>query len=438
MVLQAVKTFIANHQLIDKSDKIGLAISGGKDSVCMAYLLEQLCIPFAMVHINFCLRGKESDTDARFVTDLGASLSHCYRVYSKSVDTASYAKKQKKNTQLAAREIRYTYFEALKSTGAFTKLITAHHQSDLVETFFINLNRHSGISGLKSIPTKRDYIIRPLMAVNSAQIIQYLEDHHIAYRQDSSNESNKYTRNKWRNVVLPTIEETISNFESNVAHSISILQQENEVLDWLMQEKIAPLVSSFEDHWHIDKQRLADFYHPALFLFQMLKKFGFNMPQCTQILGETSTTGALFFSETHVILVDRESYRVQPISLPDTERVVIPGPGTYTLSTAKIELKATTKADFTTDKKKETASIGSDMFPLTLRYWQKGDRIQPLGMSGSKLLSDFFIDEKINVIEKYQIPLICKGRDVLWICGKRMSEKLRVSKQSTLYTLYIY
>ncbi len=437
-MLQAVKTFIANHQLIDKSDKIGLAISGGKDSVCMAYILEQLCIPFVMVHVNFCLRGKESDNDARFVLELGSSLSYCSHVYSKKEDAANYAQQQKKNTQLAAREIRYAYFEELKNTGVFTKLITAHHQSDLVETFFINLNRQSGISGLKSIPIKRDYIIRPLMAVTSAQITQYLTDHNIIYRQDSSNDKNKYIRNKWRNIVLPTIEKTIPNFDDNVAGSISILQQENEVFNWLIQEKIASLLSYAEDRLYIDKQRLMSFHHSPLFLFQILKPFGFKMSQCTQILRKRTNTGALFFSETHELLVDREVYLVQPVSLKSPQQILITKPGIYTLGTNNIELKSTKKINFTTDLKSETVSIAMTTFPLTLRYWLEGDRIQPLGMSGSKLLSDFFIDEKINVLEKYKTPLICKGSEVLWICGKRLSEKLRVSQESDIYRFRVY
>ncbi len=435
IVLQTVKSFITKHQLLDKLDQIGLAISGGKDSVCMAYLLEEMQLPFAMVHVNFGLRGTESDADALFVHTLGRQLSYCTAVYTKEVDTEAYAKDHKINTQLAAREIRYAYFEELKREGKITKLITAHHQSDLAETFFINLNRQSGINGLKSIPVKRDYIIRPLLAVTGQQVKGYLKQNNITHREDSSNARDKYARNKWRNVLLPKIVEHLPNFEQNTISSIHILQQESEALTWLIQEKITAIVIQEDSTLTIDSETLETYPQSTVFLYRILDNYGFNYSQCEQILENSTSTGALFYSNTHQLLIDRKTFLVQKREAQDFSSVVIASAGSFTLGKHTLDINETTELIFSNDNKEETVSISPELFPLSLRYWQEGDRIQPLGMKGSKLLSDFFIDQKINVLDKHQTPLLCKGDDVLWVCGMRVSEKLRAKTGTITYKL---
>lgn len=437
IVLQTIKSYIAKHQLIDKLDQIGLAISGGKDSVCMAHLLEEMQVPFVMVHVNFQLRGAESDADALFVREFGAKLRYCKSVFVKEVNTIAYATEHKMNTQLAAREIRYDYFEELKNEGHYTKLITAHHQSDLVETFFINLNRQSGINGLKSIPVKRDFYIRPLLAVSGQQVKDYIAANNISHREDASNASNKYARNKWRNEILPNVAERIPNFEQNAVGSIAMLQQENEVLTWLMEEKISALLTQNDNQLTIDSEVLNTYPQGAVFLYRILDKYGFNYLQCEQILANSKSTGAFFYSSTHQLLVDRTTFIVQKSEAQDFSSIEIASAGTFTLGKHTIELKETSEMSFSDNPKEETVSIPAELFPLTLRYWQEGDRIQPLGMKGSKLLSDFFIDQKINMLEKHQTPLLCKGEEILWVCGVRVSEKLRANEKVDLCELKI-
>ncbi len=437
IVLQTINSFITKHQLLDKLDQIGLAISGGKDSVCMAYLLQEMKRPFVMVHVNFQLRGAESDADARFVRELAAQLTYCKGVFVKEIDTEAYATEHKMNTQLAAREIRYDYFEELKNAGHYTKLITAHHQSDLVETFFINLSRKSGINGLKSIPVKRDFYIRPLLAVTGQQVKDYITEHNINYREDASNASDKYGRNKWRNEILPNVVEHIPNFEQNVVGSIQMLQQENEVLTWLMEEKISALLTKKDNQLTIDSETLVTYPQGSVFLYRILDKYGFNHSQCEQILHNSKSTGALFYSSTHQLLVDRTTFIVRKSEAQDFSSVEIISTGTFTLGKHTLIIEETSELAFSDNPNEETVSIPAKLFPLTLRYWKEGDRIQPLGMKGSKLLSDFFIDQKINVLDKHQIPLICKDDEVLWVCGVRVSERLRVTDGQPTYKLML-
>lgn len=434
-MLQTIKSFITKHQLFNKLDQIGLAISGGKDSVCMAYLLQEMKRPFVMVHVNFQLRGAESDADALFVRELAAQLTYCKGVFVKKIDTEAYATEHKMNTQLAAREIRYDYFEELKNVGHYTKLITAHHQSDLVETFFINLNRKSGVNGLKSIPVKRDFYIRPLLAVTGQQVKDYITERKINYREDASNASDKYTRNKWRNEILPNVVEHIPNFEQNAVGSIQMLQQENEVLGWLIDEKIGALLTQNENQLSIDSETLATYPQGGVFLHRILDKYGFNHSQFEQILDNSNSTGALFYSSTHQLLVDRTSFIVQKKTTQDFSPVEITSKGTFTLGKDTVVIEKTSELAFSDNPNEETVSIPAELFPLMLRYWQEGDRIQPLGMKGSKLLSDFFIDQKISVLDKHQTPLICKNDEVLWVCGVRVSEKLRALNGNQLYKI---
>ncbi|MBT6235906.1 MAG: tRNA lysidine(34) synthetase TilS [Bacteroidetes bacterium] len=434
-MLQTVKSFIIEHKLFDKSDQMGLAISGGKDSVCMAHILQALEIPFVMIHINFQLRGDESDGDALFVQMLGAQLTYCKAVFTKVIDTQAYAAEHKVNTQLAARDIRYDYFEELRDKGIITKLITAHHQSDMVETFFINLQRQAGINGLKSIPIKRDFIVRPFLAVNSEAIVDYLEQNNIDYRSDSSNNSNKYTRNTWRNILLPQLKEHVPEIEQNVVSAIHQLQQENEVLSWLLKEKIDALATSIKNSLHIDSETLATYPQATVFLYRIVDKYGFNFAQCLQILDKNTKVGATFYSNSHQLLVDRKAFILEPITERTTHTLTVTGVGVYKLDGQELTVAEINQTEFNSNQKEETVSIPSSLFPLILRFWQEGDRIQPLGMTGSKLLSDFFIDQKINNSEKHTVPLLCKDSEVLWVCGHRISDKIKVRNDELVYKL---
>ena len=430
-----LKSFIAQHKLIAKSDKIALAISGGKDSVFAAHILNEMKQLFVMVHVNFNLRGEESNGDALFVRNLSADLEYCNGVFVKNVNTVKYANEQKLNSQLAAREIRYNYFDQLRSQGEFTKLITAHHQDDQLETFFINLNRQSGLKGLKSIPVKRDFIIRPFIFLNTIEIKHYLEENNIVYREDSSNISDKYARNLWRNKLLPEIAKKFPDFNKNLVSSIQKLTKENEVLNWLISEKTSQLTREENDKLYIDSEALTIFPQSAIFLYRILDGRGFNFSQCEQIVSSFDSVGAMFYSGSHQLLVDRDRFIVKNKEIENFTSIEIYSTGTFQLGEHTLDLKETSSIQFNNNPKEETVNIPKELFPLTLRYWQEGDRIQPLGMKGKKLVSDFFTDEKIDSFTKKSLPLLCLGNEVLWVPGYRISEKIKVKNEKDLFRL---
>lgn len=435
-MLQKLKSFIAKHQLIEKSDKIGLAISGGKDSVAAAHMLNALKQPFVLVHVNFCLRGDESDGDQQFVSETAANLEYCEALFVKRIDTKAYVLKHKTNTQQAARDIRYQFFDELKRNGQFDKLITAHHKSDVLETFFINLYRTSGIQGLKSIPVKRDYIIRPFLAFTSVEIENYVESHNLPFRTDSSNQDTKYLRNKVRQNVLPAISSSLPDFEERALKSISYLNQENDLFEHLIQSEIEKVTSIKNGRLRIQKNTLLGYPQSSVILYRILDEFGFSPQQCSDIVHTCmDKSGLTFHTNSAELIVDRDYLFVQKVSSAQLESLEIPGPGNYTFGRNSIAIEKISKASFTNNFNVESVTLSEDLFPLNLRNWQEGDRFQPLGMKGSKLLSDFFIDQKIDIQTKKNISLLCSGNEILWVVGYRISEKIKVIKNQNLYRM---
>jgi tRNA(Ile)-lysidine synthase len=433
-VLTKLKSFIEENQLFNKSDQIGLAISGGRDSVCAAYMLNELKISFVMVHVNFDLRGEESENDQKFVEQLSKKLAHCTGLKTIKKNAKDYAKEYKLSIQEAAREIRYSYFDELKKSNHFDKLITAHHQNDLVETFFINLYRKSGINGLKSIPIKRGYIIRPFLAFSSDEINAYLTNHTIKYRDDSSNQNLKYLRNTIRKKVIPSIEESMPEFINNTVHSIDILKAENDTLEHLLSREISKIISSDSENLYIAKKQLLNFPHPSVMLYRILDDYHFNFDQCNQIIAcIDGIPGKLFSSITHQLVVDREQIILNTKKKSQATPLIIKKEGHYMFSNHSITIKKVTHWEFKKDKKEEIMQISPSMFPLTIRNWKSGDRFTPLGMKGSKSLSDFFIDQKINLMEKSEIPLICSKDKILWVMGHQISDLVKVSGTQNIY-----
>ena len=436
-MLTKLKSFIEKNQLFNKSDQIGLAISGGKDSVCAAHLLNDLKISFLMVHVNFNLRGKESKEDQKFVEHLSKKLFYCKGIKIHTTNTEDYANTNKLSIQEAAREIRYAYFKELKELGCFNKLITAHHQNDLIETFFVNLQRKSGINGLKSIPIKRDYIIRPLLAFSSEEIDAYIHKKAIEYREDSSNKNIKYLRNSIRKNVIPTLVESLPDFINNASESISMLKAENDTFNYLLEQEISKITNPDSGGIFISKKLLLNYPHPAVVLYRILDKYRFNFDQCQQIIEcVNGISGKQFFTKTHQLIVDRKQIIVKAKKTSQATSLIIKKEGTYVFSNFSFTIKKVTSWEFNKDKKEEILQIPPNMFPLTIRNWKSGDRFIPLGMKGSKSLSDFFIDQKINLMEKSEIPLLCSNDKILWIIGHQISDLVKVSGTESIYQVY--
>ena len=385
--------------------KIILALSGGIDSMVLADLLLQAKADFVVAHCNFHLRGEESDCDEQFVRDYASRNE--LTIYVKQFDTETYAKDHGISIEMAARELRYAWFEELRQQLGYDYIAVAHHADDQLETFFINLLRGAGIRGLKGMQSRNGHIIRPLLDVSRAEIQQYAEEHHLQWREDHTNAETLYLRNKIRHDLLPVIDGISKEGRSAILKTISHLASENELYRELLKEKLSTA------HF----QRSTSNFQ---LLFEWLRDYGFNEDQVHFIHEalKNGQPGTAFFSPTHRVTIERDGLELTSICKDNDISIE--------LSYQQI-LK---DENYQIDPSSQVAQLDCDKltFPLQLRKWQAGDRFHPLGMKGSKLLSDFFVDQKMTTRQKEECQVLTTADDeIVWVVGKRIDDRFKVT-----------
>jgi tRNA(Ile)-lysidine synthase len=461
--------FIKQEKLFDKNSPILVAVSGGMDSVLLLHLLYEAGFTVAVAHCNFQLRGRESDGDETFVSQLADKLDIPYHV--KKFNTTDYAEEKKISIQMAARDLRYAWFEEVRLKNGYNFIAVAHHMDDEVETFFINLIRGSGIAGLHGIKAKTGNIIRPLMFTDRMEIEEYVKKYKIKYREDSSNASLKYMRNKIRHQLLPLMKELNPDIEKTVKGEIERLKQLESLFLEMVEEKrkeiivqtASPLAmpcrqseesrfpsrrfapqddaGRLEDRQEgslvkFDIKKILALSQKELFLYELLKPYGFSgdiiATICKSLKGET---GKQFFSLTHRLVKDRTQLIVSPIMEIETKQDFIITKG-YKELKEPIHLKFKTISitkDFQVKIKDKSIAIFDTAklrFPLTIRKWEKGDFFYPFGMRGRKKLSDFFTDIKFSLIDKENTWLLCNGNDIMWVIGSRADNRYRITSST--------
>ncbi len=435
-MINRFKDYIRQHKLINKDEEVLLAISGGIDSVVMLDLFSRTGMKFAISHCNFKLRMFESDDDELFVRQ----LAHKYNVevYVNWCNTKDYAKKNKLSIQEAARELRYAWFNQVCSHNNYGKIAVAHHQDDKIETFIINLFRGAGLKGLKSIPVKRQNIIRPLLFATRKEIEEYAKEYMLEHREDSSNSEDYYLRNKIRHQLIPKMEEISSGSSNSIKKSIENIVDADNFLNSIVGEKLKELlISSSDGTKKIPIREIKEIKPFNTWVFYLLNEFGFIRQITDNIcvaLIEGNCTGLRFNSTDHELLIDREHLIIREAVNESTQRKYnIPESKHYITNPLKINFeRLKNQPDFVFSKEKHIAYFDADKlaFPLTLRKWQPGDRIIPFGMTGSKLISDILIDLKVNSFEKENVYVMMSGEKIIWLIGYRSSNDFRV-KEST-------
>lgn len=429
-MIDAFNQFIKKEKLIPRGKTILLAVSGGLDSVVMAHLFHRAGIKFAIAHTNFKLRLEESDADANFVMQLAEMYSVPF--HQVGFNTTAHARKRKISIQMAARELRYTWFEELLDAHPYHALATAHHLDDQAETFFINLLRGTGISGLHGILPKHGRIIRPLLFATRDMIGAYARTNGLTWREDSSNQSRKYVRNKLRLDVMPVLAQINPRFAEKLDEGIRHLRDAEKVYFQHMTGVSADLIEKTEGSVKISIDWVYEYEPHGTYLFELLKPYDFTFSVVQDIvLSLDSIPGKIFYSATHRLLRDREHLIIQPLSqiLPPT------APGFEIVSgisriSAPIELELMeqdAKADLPYGKKHIAClDISKLQFPLLLRRWKRGDTFVPFGLKGHKKLSDFFIDQKLSRADKEKAWLLTSGPDIVWIVGYRIDNRYRI------------
>ena len=429
-MLSKVADFIAKHQLLSHKGLHIVALSGGADSVALLHVLRALGYRVEAAHCNFHLRGEESDRDELFVKTL-CEKKHV-KLHLIHFDTAEYASLHQVSIEMAARELRYHYFEQLREDIGTSTVCVAHHRDDAVETLLMNLLRGSGIHGLTGIRPRNGHVVRPMLCVSRQEILEYLHSIGQDFITDSTNLQPDVLRNKVRLQVLPLLEQMYAGATENMARSAYYLSEAEKVynaeIDRYAQETEVPLSDSslLTIHYSL----LSSSPSPACLLYEWLTPRGFNRSQVEQILAHLDgEPGRVFESSTHTLVIDRESIVVEPVCAP-IKPLVIPEPGTYRIDeTAKIRIEEVgVEAGISRDPATATLDAATIRYPLTLRAVEPGDIFQPFGMEGKKLVSDYLTDRKLNLLAKRrQRVLVDATGTILWLVGQRTDHRYRIT-----------
>lgn len=428
MVEQFLK-FIHDEKLFHSSEHILLAVSGGADSMLMLHLFTSAGFSIGVAHCNFGLRGDESDGDEQFVAEY--CDQHNLQFFVRHFDTREFALQEGISIEMAARDLRYEWFDQLMRIHGFDYLATAHHQDDVIETFLINLSRGSGIKGLSGIRPKSGQIIRPMLFTGREEILDYCHRVNIEYRIDASNQETVYKRNLIRHEILPLLEQVNPAFHKNALKTIANLQETSLLFQQRMAEIKASVFAEDEQGVLIHIDKLLSLTPLKTILFELIREFGFQPEQVDDIVDSLEKeSGRKFFSETHRLVKDREFLLISPQRSADSQVFYIGEDlpkidAPVHLSFEKID--RTSDFRFSTHQRIVDLDYDKLVFPLILRHWREGEYFQPLGMSGLKKLSDFFIDEKYSIPEKENAWILSSGKQLVWIVGKRIDDRFKIT-----------
>jgi len=437
-MLDQFKAYINRCNLISEGDRLVLALSGGIDSMVLADLLLKTKVDFVVAHCNFHLRGEESNGDENFVFEF--AKRNGIQCFVKQFETDKYATENGISIEMAARDLRYTWFEGLRRQLNYDKIAVAHHADDQAETFFINLLRGAGLRGLKGMQPMNGVIIRPLLWASREQIRQYALENQIHWREDHTNAESIYLRNKIRNQLLPVFDKLHPVARQGLYKSLEHLASENELYRELLREKLNQIVTCDDGIQRLKVSEPVGGPTSFQLLFEWLRQYGFNTDQCHFIYEAMETgVGNKYFSPTHQAIIGRNELQLSEIKpIENEERRIELGEEEIISPIHLCFSKFENTSDFTIDKSSEVAQLDFDkiQFPLALRHWQHGDRFHPLGMKGSKLLSDFFVDQKFTKWKKQNVWLLVSAAgEILWLVGHRIDNRFRVT--NTTKTVFV-
>lgn len=431
-MLSELQQYNKVYHLFEPDEKLVLAVSGGVDSMVLTDLMQKAGAHFVVAHCNFHLRGEESDGDEQFVRDYARKNDLQYFV--NHFDTEKYAAKKGVSIEMAARDLRYAWFEELRQQLGYDKIVLAHHADDQIETFFINLLRGAGLHGLKGMKPKNGVLIRPLLWASREQIRKYAVENQIVWREDHTNAETVYLRNKIRNQLMHLMDEIYTDARNSIGKSIGFLASENELYRQLLNEKFSQLVSVDGSVKSVEKSVFQGDNGFQL-LFEWLRQYGFKTDQCRFIFdGLENALGKHFYSSSHQVAIEREVLQLTEISEKSDE--------IYTIEAGQEDFDLPFRMHcayfekwegFEVEKKSSVGTFDLDKidFPLTLRHWRQGDRFHPFGMKGSKLLSDFFVNQKYtNYQKENQWLLVSANGDILWVVGQRIDDRYKVQKDT--------
>ncbi|MDJ1500853.1 tRNA lysidine(34) synthetase TilS [Xanthocytophaga agilis] len=432
-MLKKFLTYINEKTLFQPDEKVLLAVSGGMDSVVMLHLFYKAKLNFAVAHCNFGLRGEESDADELFVKKLAKK----YKVpfYSEQFDTEAFALQEKVSVQMAARVLRYEWFEGICKNNGFSVIATAHHLNDTLETVLFNLTKGTGIAGLHGIQSKNGRIARPLLFANREEIYEYVVENQLAWREDSSNQSSHYHRNLIRNEVIPLLKNINPNLEHTIEHTVDRVLAVEKIFLAEVEKTRAVVMRQEGGVTYINFEKLQTEIEPVIKLHELLKPFHFTYTQVNDIwqtLGAES--GRQFDSPSYRLIKDRTELVITAKGLQSYIPATIDADTTqFQNEVVSLSIQKVSASGFKIPSSPKIAALdlATLKFPLKIRLWKQGDKFCPLGMKQKKKVSDFLIDEKVPVNIKERTYVLLSGDDIVWIAGMRIDDRFKLTKETT-------
>lgn len=428
-MLNRFKDFIARHELFDSQDRILLAVSGGLDSMVMLDIFREANASLGVAHCNFQLRAGESDQDEAFVKQ------YCHRLridfFSQRFETNNYAEKTGLSIQMAARELRYEWFNEILIKENYHWLATAHHLNDNLETVLLRWTRGTSLELLTGIPLKNGKVIRPLLFATREEILSYATSRKINWREDTSNESDDYQRNFIRHQIVPRLKEVNPSLEATFSNSLEKIKGSHELMQRGLEQLKDNITRMEDQNFLIDKSLLALLKNPVFICYEWLRPYGFVWDRCVQLVDSLeSQSGKKFLSSTHEAIVDREYIIVSPLRELMNEILIEEGQDKAGLGPWQLTIKESRGNNISNSQ--DTASLDRSKvkFPLLWRKWRSGDFFYPLGLGQRKKVSDLLIDEKVPVSNKNLVTVIESAGEVIWVVAHRVDDRYKVTAKT--------
>ena len=426
------KKFIFLNNLIKPGDNILLAVSGGIDSMVMTHLFHSHGYNIGIAHCNFSLRARESDKDEEMVRQYASE--HNIPFYSTRFETKAYAKKHGLSIQMAARDLRYKWFEEIRKKNGYESIAVAHNLNDNIETLIINLTRGTGLSGMAGMKPASNRIIRPLLFATRQDIITYRNQHKIVFREDKSNADTKYIRNKIRHLIIPVLKEINPSIEITLNETAERFSGINEIVSDYISQFRESISEQKEQFITFNISLLRTHLHNKAVLFELFKPFGITNAQLKDLIKVIDgKTGGQIFTDTHRIIKNRKEIIVSDENIANETSYTIKNIQEFCISpiiSSARYVKITEMFEIPSDP--HMACIDSDKvsFPMKIRKWKAGDHFYPLGMIQKKKLSDYFIDNKYSRIDKENIFILESGKKIVWIIGDRINDRFKITKST--------
>lgn len=451
-LLSHFQQYIQQHHLFQPKDQLLLAVSGGVDSVVLMDLCHKAGYGFSIAHCNFQLRGKESDADETFVRSLAEKYN--VEVLVKKFDTEEYAAANKLSIQEAARALRYTWFEEIVNgqwsmvngekqvKGSHTHhssliihLLTAHHADDNNETLLMNFFRGTGLHGLTGIPVGNGHVKRPMLSFTKQELLDYATEHGLQFREDSSNQSLKYTRNFFRNEIIPAIEKVYPQVKTNLTDNINRFLEIEQLYKLSTQTIIKKLCRIKGKEIHIPVKQLLQYNNKAL-IFEIIHPYGFSEKQIDEVMKLAESDSGRYIDSPafhYRIIKHRHWFIISPVQSVESATIIIEEKDTEVLfEEGRLSCRKITasKADLTSPINIALLDAKGIMFPLLLRKWKTGDYFYPLGMKKKKKVARFLIDAKLSKPQKEKVWVLESNKKIIWVVGHRIDDRFKLTSST--------